>query len=136
MHSSPSSRRLRGALLAAALLVVLPGAASAQFAPQGPASVADLAEALSGSVVNISTSQNVSGSGDQGVTPPQLPEGSPFQDFFDEYFKDRGQGGGSRKVQSLGSGFVLDAEKGIIVTKTTSSPMRTRSKSTSPTARS
>ena len=120
MHSSPSSRRLRGALLGAALLVVLPGAASAQFAPQfspqGPASVADLAEALSGSVVNISTSQNVSGSGDQGVTPPQLPEGSPFQDFFDEYFKDRGQGGGSRKVQSLGSGFVLDAEKGIIVT--------------------
>ena len=48
---------------------------------------------------------------------PQLPEGSPFQDFFDDFFKDRqGDDGGDRKVQSLGSGFVVDAEQGIIVT--------------------
>ena len=49
---------------------------------------------------------------------PQVPEGSPFQDFFDEFFKDRqGDNNGSQqKVQSLGSGFVIDAEKGIIVT--------------------
>ncbi|HEU0222490.1 MAG TPA: Do family serine endopeptidase, partial [Paracoccaceae bacterium] len=46
-----------------------------------------------------------------------LPEGSPFQDFFDDFFKDRqDQEGGDRKVQSLGSGFVVDAEQGIIVT--------------------
>ena len=52
------------------------------------------------------------------VPMPQLPEGSPFQDFFDDFFKDR-QGRRRRrpqKVQSLGSGFVVDAEQGIIVT--------------------
>jgi serine protease Do len=84
----------------------------------GPASVADLAQGLLESVVNISTSQTVKGAENPDSVPmPQLPEGSPFQDFFDDFFKDRqGDGGGDRKVQSLGSGFVVDAEKGIIVT--------------------
>ena len=90
----------------------------------GPESVADLAEGLLDAVVNISTSQNVKGSGGgenggQGPVPrPQLPEGSPFQEFFDEFFKNReGDGTGSpRKVQSLGSGFVVDAAEGIIIT--------------------
>lgn len=85
----------------------------------GPASVADLAEGLLGAVVNISTSQTVKGTEGPGAVPmPQLPEGSPFQDFFDEFFKDRGgeRGGGSQKVQSLGSGFVIDAEQGFVVT--------------------
>ncbi|HET9534560.1 MAG TPA: DegQ family serine endoprotease [Mesorhizobium sp.] len=86
---------------------------------QGPASVADLAEGLLESVVNISTSQTIKGTEGPGAVPmPQLPEGSPFQDFFDDFFKDRGgEGqGGSQKVQSLGSGFVVDAEQGIVVT--------------------
>src|SRR6202008_202451 len=85
---------------------------------QGPASVADLAQGLLDAVVNISTSQTVKGTeGPDSVPVPQLPEGSPFQDFFDDFFKDRqGENGGDRKVQSLGSGFVVDAEKGIIVT--------------------
>ena len=88
---------------------------------EGPASVADLAEGLLDSVVNISTSQTVKGTEGPGAVPmPQLPEGSPFQDFFDDFFKDRGgqggPGGGSQKVQSLGSGFVVDAEQGIVVT--------------------
>jgi serine protease Do len=84
----------------------------------GPASVADLAEGLLEAVVNISTSQNVKGTEGQGTVPlPQAPEGSPFQDFFDEFFKDReGGGGGQQKVQSLGSGFVVDAAQGIVVT--------------------
>jgi serine protease Do len=99
--------------------------AQAQTQPQvlppsmiGPASVADLAQGLLESVVNISTSQTVKGAENPDSVPmPQLPEGSPFQDFFDDFFKDRqGDGGGDRKVQSLGSGFVVDAEKGIIVT--------------------
>lgn len=85
----------------------------------GPESVADLAEGLLGAVVNISTSQTVKGTDGPGAVPmPQLPEGSPFQDFFDEFFKDRGgpRGGGSQKVQSLGSGFVIDAKEGFVVT--------------------
>ncbi|WP_353645500.1 DegQ family serine endoprotease [Mesorhizobium sp. WSM2239] len=84
---------------------------------QGPNSVADLAEGLLGAVVNISTSQNVKGAeGRDAVPMPELPEGSPFQDFFDDFFKDRGGPGGPQRVQSLGSGFVLDAEKGIVIT--------------------
>lgn len=84
---------------------------------RGPASVADLAEQLLGSVVNVSTSQQVKGGENQDAVPmPQLPEGSPFQDFFDDFFKDRQGGNGGQKVQSLGSGFVVDAQEGLIVT--------------------
>ena len=87
------------------------------MAAKGPASVADLAEGLLDAVVNISTSQNVKGTEGQNTVPlPQAPEGSPFQDFFDEFFNDREGGGGQQKVQSLGSGFVVDAEQGILVT--------------------
>jgi serine protease Do len=96
-----------------------PGTQAASPTQHGPESVADLAEALLDAVVNISTSQNVKGTEGQNTVPvPQAPEGSPFQDFFDEFFKDRQGGGGgpSQKVQSLGSGFVVDAEQGIIVT--------------------
>ncbi|TIO63970.1 MAG: trypsin-like serine protease, partial [Mesorhizobium sp.] len=55
--------------------------------------------------------------GPGAVPMPQLPEGSPFQDFLDDFFKNRGgDKGGGQKVQSLGSGFVIDAEQGIVVT--------------------
>jgi serine protease Do len=90
----------------------------AQSYAHGPASVADLAEQLLGAVVNISTSQTIKGGEGPGAVPmPQLPEGSPFQDFFDDFFKNRGgQDDRSQRVQSLGSGFVVDAEQGIVVT--------------------
>lgn len=86
----------------------------------GPASVADLADSLIGAVVNISTSQNVKGGSSSGRAPrPRVPDGSPFQDFFDEFFKQQQQQPNRRsqprKVQSLGSGFVVDPE-GIIIT--------------------
>lgn len=67
-------------------------------------------------VVNISTSQTVAAS--RSVPTPQLPPGSPFEDFFDEFFKHRQEDGGesrSRRVSSLGSGFVIDPA-GLIVT--------------------
>ena len=102
-----------------------------------PNSFADLAANVQDAVVNISTSQKVKtpqGMGQgmgQGQMPPipmpQFPPGSPFQDFFEEFFN--GQNGMMMgpngpvnpqgplgKVQSLGSGFVLDGEKGIVVT--------------------
>lgn len=86
----------------------------------GPASVADLAEGLLDAVVNISTSQTVGrSSGKRGSPPtpkPELPEGTPFQEFFDEFFNDQGESEGGRRVQSLGSGFVIDAAEGIVVT--------------------
>ncbi len=122
MHRPSLVPALRRAFLAASAALLL--GVTASFVPpafaKGPDSVADLAEGLLDAVVNISTSQRVKGTEGPGAVPmPELPEGSPFQDFFDDFFKDRegeGQGGGQQKVQSLGSGFVVDAEKGIIVT--------------------
>ena len=84
----------------------------------GPVSVADLADSLLGAVVNISTSQNVKGGGESRAPRPRVPDGSPFQDFFDDFFKQQEEGGSRRqprKVQSLGSGFVIDPD-GIIIT--------------------
>ena len=90
------------------------GVRSAQAA-QGPESVADLAEQLLDSVVNISTSQRVSNN--RRTPRPRIPDGSPFQDFFDEFFGEREgeQAPRSRRVNSLGSGFVIDKD-GVIVT--------------------
>ncbi|MCM2472054.1 Do family serine endopeptidase [Rhizobium sp. CG5] len=79
----------------------------------GPASVADLADGLLNAVVNISTSQNIK---DEGKGPmPQVPEGSPFEELFDDFFKNRDEGATNHKVNSLGSGFVIDPA-GFIVT--------------------
>ena len=114
-----------GALAVTGTLTVATPPAFAQDAPvkgiQGPGSVADLAEGLLDAVVNISTSQTVKddgGEGDDPVPMPKVPEGSPFQEYFKDFFnnKDGEQSDESRKVQSLGSGFVIDAEKGFIVT--------------------
>ena len=80
----------------------------------GPRSVADLAENLMPAVVNISTRSIVDAK--SGIPLPQVPEGSPFQEFFEDFF-DQNQNKGKRKqsVQSLGSGFVVDPA-GLIVT--------------------
>ncbi|MBT9291423.1 DegQ family serine endoprotease [Prosthecodimorpha staleyi] len=103
--------------LVLAPLVVSTGPVAAASG-KGPDSVADLAEGLLDAVVNISTSQTASA---ERATPPvptpKAPEGSPFQEFFDEFFnkQQKNREREPRKVQSLGSGFVIDAE-GIIVT--------------------
>ncbi|MDO9418785.1 Do family serine endopeptidase [Pararhizobium sp.] len=106
---------LAGLILGVAAPVThIPAFAQAVKPQNGPDSVADLAEGLLDAVVNISTSQNVKS--DDQTPVPQVPEGSPFQDFFDEFFKGEGkEGGPPRTVNSLGSGFVIDA-KGFIVT--------------------
>ena len=83
-----------------------------------PESLAPLAEKISPSVVNITTSTLVEGrTGPRGI----VPEGSPFEDFFRE-FQDRNRGddeGGDapspRRSSALGSGFVI-SEDGFVVT--------------------
>ncbi|AXV15549.1 serine protease [Neorhizobium sp. SOG26] len=90
-----------------------PPPAPAPMASAGPASIADMAEGLLDAVVNISTSQSVK---DDGAGPqPQIQEGSPFQEFFDDFFDGEGNQGGNQKVSSLGSGFVIDPS-GYVVT--------------------
>jgi serine protease Do len=107
--------RLASAALAVALAF---GVAPVRVEPalaQGPNSVADLAEGLLGAVVNISTSQKVERRR-PNLPVPEVPEGSPFKDFFDELFpENRQQEDSPRSVQSQGSGFVVDPS-GIIVT--------------------
>jgi serine protease Do len=107
---SAAFRTLRAAALALALAVVpvLPAQA------EGPASVANLAASLSPAVVNIGTSRRVGGGG--GVPFPDVPEGSPLEELFDELNPNRGQGPERmREARSLGSGFIISAE-GVIVT--------------------
>ncbi len=114
MDLSHRSRFFRSTVLATGLAlsfstVAAPlSAAWAQSAAtqQGPESVADLAEGLLDAVVNISTSQNVKN--DDQALMPQVPEGSPFQDFFDEFFKGGKGGEGAerqRKVEFARFGF-------------------------------
>ncbi len=98
-----SLRKLRGLTFALATLGLLglPGLSIAPaFARVVPFELADLAARLSSAVVNISTTQEVE------VGPDGEPLSSPLAG------PDKGP---SQKVQSLGSGFVIDA-KGIIVT--------------------
>lgn len=136
-----ASRRLPLAVALAAVIVLMPAAGTAQTpgpdvplppsteiprtpdaqeAPatprmRGPASVADMAERLLEAVVNISTTQN---SARRGRVPmPQIPEGSPFEEYFEEFFRDQeSQPQIPNPGASLGSGFVIDGEEGIIVT--------------------
>ena len=81
--------------------------ASAKTAPN---SFADLAEKLSPSVVNISTTTIIE---QRSNEMPAFPPGSPFEDFFKQFEKP-GQNK-KRKAQALGSGFIIDKE-GYVIT--------------------
>src|SRR5262245_49799588 len=111
--SMPSLRRW---CYAAASFVILAGTsltATSSFA-RGPESVADVAEGLQDSVVNISTTQTLKGS-DESLTTGPGPKGSPFEELFDDFFDDEDREGGRRQVSSIRSGFVIDPS-GLIVT--------------------
>lgn len=101
-----------------ALILVSAAMAMPLRAQERPASFADLAEQVSPAVVNITTSTTVAANLDG--TAPRLPDGAPFQDFFNDFF-DRGQPGQPprqprpRQSAALGSGFVISAD-GFIVT--------------------
>jgi len=132
------ARPIAAAALAASALLPLPAAsqiaplvtpaqtiaplpAPAQPPRNAPMSFADLAERLSPAVVNISAATTVE---TRNRNLPQLPQGTPFEDLFEEFFNRRGQGGQGegnnapqrrRSNNSLGSGFVIDPS-GIVIT--------------------
>jgi serine protease Do len=117
---APHAPRLTATLVAVFALTatLLPLDASAR----APESFADLAEQVTGAVVNISAATTVE---TRNRTLPQLPPGTPFEDLFEEFFNRRGQGQGPgqgdntprppRRSNSLGSGFVVDPS-GIVIT--------------------
>ena len=80
-----------------------------------PSSFADLVENLSPAVVSIASTTIVKNTNPQKQMP-QFPEGSPFDDFFKEYFdNERKNSPSQRPMTGLGSGFIID-KSGIIVT--------------------
>jgi serine protease Do len=99
------------AMAAVLFAIALLGAPAGPATAQPVASFADLAEQLSPAVVNIATAQTVEQPERNG---PQVPEGSPFQDLFRDFFEN-GQPRAPQTVQSLGSGFIISPE-GYIVT--------------------
>jgi serine protease Do len=118
--------------LAVVALVALTTAVPAGIAPIGlrqavarpaPDSFADLAEKLLPAVVNVSTTQTVKTEKHTERTAPDLPQfppGSPFEEFFKDFFNHNKQQNSdpdadTRKATSLGSGFIIDA-KGYVVT--------------------
>src|ERR1700710_3150242 len=93
---------------------------------RGPDGIADVAADVIGAVGKIPATHPVEakagGDGGRGAIP-QLPPGSPFEEFFDDFFKNRRGGPGGdknggmqpHKTNSLGSGFIVDTS-GIVVT--------------------
>lgn len=97
------------AMMALAVLIAAP-MARAQSLP--PATFADLVDQVGDAVVNITTSAIVASRQGPG---PMVPEGSPLEDFFNEFLDPQGPGQSPQRSQALGSGFVI-SEDGYIVT--------------------
>ncbi|MDG1279731.1 MAG: serine protease, partial [Pseudorhodobacter sp.] len=103
------ARGLTALVLAAALVL---GQTLQLEARGAPDSFADLAETISPAVVNITTSTTVAAAASGA---PQVPEGSPFEDFFRDFMDRNGNGDSKpRRSEALGSGFVI-SEDGYIV---------------------
>lgn len=72
---------------------------------------------VSPTVVNISTTQKAKPQPKQQQRPhgmPQIPEGTPFDEFFRRFFGDE-EGGPGSDSKSLGSGFII-SEDGYVLT--------------------
>jgi len=79
----------------------------------------DLAERLVPTVVNVSTTMKLAATVKGELPPlPAFPPGSPFEEFFKDFYdqQQNGKPPAEEKGSSLGSGFVIDAANGYIVT--------------------
>ncbi|MBI4182861.1 MAG: DegQ family serine endoprotease [Proteobacteria bacterium] len=122
-HVTGRTPRVAGAARAAAgwwlgrafaLLFLAAAAAQPALARTPPEGFADIVEKLLPAVVNISTTQVVSAQ--KGPEIPSFPPGSPFEEFFKDFFeRNQPQERRQRRATSLGSGFVIDPS-GLVVT--------------------
>lgn len=117
-------------LLTKILFVAYMAQASIANASPAPESFADLADKLLPTVVNISSTQKIEEEETMqrrspfGNRPgmPQFPEGHPFNDFFDDFFGRQFPMQPQQRqfrrdpISSLGSGFIVDIENGLIIT--------------------
>jgi len=107
------ARRTRFAATLVASLAGVPFAVAPAFAQARPTNLADLVAQVADAVVNISATQTIEAKGD---VAPDLPKGTPFDEMFEEFFKNHGiPHPHLRQAQSLGSGFVIDPS-GIVIT--------------------
>jgi serine protease Do len=113
------ARQVRRPALVAIATAALTLPAISTAAARGPEVIADVAEKVIDAVVNISTSQKVEA---RSAPTPQLPNDPQLDELFRDFFNRRGQGGnpqqpdrGPRRVNSLGSGFIIDPA-GTVVT--------------------
>lgn len=118
---TPSEKNIPGGALAsntASNTASSSNASAAPLANGAPRSFADISEKLLPAVVNVSASVKAT-TQTMGDMPeiPQFPEGSPFNDFFKDFMeRNYGQGQEMMPSTSLGSGFIIDAAKGLVVT--------------------
>jgi serine protease Do len=112
-------RACRPALAAVAISTFVVPVLPALSQARGPDAIADVAEQVIDSVVNISTSQNVAA---RNSPAPNLPNDPQLDELFRDFFNRRGQQGENRntpqvprRVNSLGSGFIIDPS-GIVAT--------------------
>ena len=116
----PASRKGRAVALVLALGFSAAGLtiSAPSMAQNRPTGLADLVDSVAEAVVNISATQTVEEKSAENM--PQLPHGTPFDEMFEEFFKNHGQPGGGQtprqhRSSSLGSGFVIDPA-GIVIT--------------------
>jgi serine protease Do len=118
--SSPARRRGTAIVLAAGLcagMASLPLLGASAASARAPQSVADLVESVESAVVNISASQTIEEK--HSSATPHLPQGTPFDQMFEDFFKHGQQGEDAephqRRSNALGSGFIVDPS-GIVIT--------------------
>ena len=119
LATKPKSRARRAAIAAVAAIAlcapVLAASSAPALAQAKPINLADLVDSVAAAVVNISATQTVDDKSAQDI--PDLPKGTPFDDMFEQFFKNHGFNAvpRPRKMSSLGSGFVVDPS-GVVIT--------------------
>lgn len=105
---------IRAGLVLPLLLFCIAGTAGADSLPD----FTEMVQENSAAVVNISTTSRKDNPGSSGRSiVPDLPEDSPFHDFFRKFFEEQAPDhrGTPRRAASLGSGFII-SDDGYVIT--------------------